>query len=209
MIQFCVDSWKDLRQATIDDQMIPEHFAKQLYDNDFQAKIKKLALDLNYIKVVAMNSGNLSDIMSAWFNLFQNTSLITDGSRVFDEIFNKLNLAAYIFNPKYKDIQLSSKQKSVTRFFVFKLLQDPIEYEKFDEYLEGSGEFSEKGLLNMNPKSYWTIMKGYSAKLSNLGLLLNSLPATTLGHFQEIVLDVKQQQDPTLTRKIQFIKSFW
>lgn len=207
MFQYYAENLAVLKKAATEDLTIPDVLAQKLFDKKFHEQITKLAENLNFVKVVAMNLSNLSDTMGAWLNMYQNTGLITEGSDLQEKIFSKFNLTAYVLNPKYKDLLLNSKQKSVVRFFVSKLLRNPVEYENFDEYLDGRGEYGQEELQSMDVKGFWTIMKGYSEKLSNLGLLFNSLPATTLSRFEEDVESKAQPLDPFAKRKINFIKS--
>lgn len=110
--------------------------------------------------------------------LYENTSLLHEEDELYQDIFTKTNIAAHALNPKNNYANLSARQKSVLRFYIAKLLNDPEEYSKFDEYLDGFGEFQHEELRSLNEKDYWTMMKGYCVKLYNLAFIFVSLPAT-------------------------------
>ena len=107
---------------------------------------------------------------------------------------------------KKKDKMLNPQQKMSIRFFVLKLLNDPADYEKFDEFLEGKGEFAQEELKNLPSKAFWTMMKGYSEKLANIALKFISLPATSDSNSK------KSEQKPKLDchtlHKIAVVKSY-
>lgn len=98
--KFYAENFVDLRTLAIDNLNIPNDVAQKLYDTQFHSRIKKAAEHLNYIKMVATNLSSLSDTMEAWINLYENTSLITEGSELYDQIFNKVNLTAFVLNPR-------------------------------------------------------------------------------------------------------------
>lgn len=104
-----------------------------------------------------------------------------------------MNIAALTFNPRHD------------RFFIAKLLNDKIEYEKFDEYLDGKGVFIRKELEGSDSRSFWTMMKGYCPKLSKLALTFSALPGA-FGVFKQKTENTKYQ-DKNYLKKISFIKS--
>lgn len=143
--------------------------------------------------------------MEKWIELYESTALIPAGSRMFKRIFNTTNIASHAFNPNFKDLKLPSALKSDLRIFVLKLLKDPAEFDRFDEYLDGGGEFNQEELKGLDVKTYWTAMKGHCPKLSQIALSLCSLPATTNQEHKDSC-KIKEIES-SLALKIAFIKS--
>lgn len=148
-----------------------------------------------------------SEIMKSWIQLYTETSLIHQDDLIYKKIFTKPNLAAYVLHPANKEKQLCSNQKSQLRFFIAKALQNSEEYEKFDEYLEGDGEFGREELLDLDVKTYWTMMKGYCPSLSDLALKFTSLPAICKQKMKKVNTPYSVSLDSNVAQKVSVIKS--
>ena len=102
---------------------------------------------------------------------------------------------------------MTPRQKSQLRFFVLKLLNDPEEFTKFDDYLEANGEFGHEGLIDLGTTKYWTVMKGYSKKLSSLGLKFTTIPALSSQKSKNSFKINNNNFDAVTSQKISVIKT--
>ena len=84
------------------------------------------------------------------------------------KIFTKVIFLALVLNHKFKDKLLNSGQKFSSRYFLAKLLNDPGEFVKFEQYLKSKNEFQDEKLNNMDSKTFWTNCPGQSLKESAL-----------------------------------------
>lgn len=99
--------------------------------------------NLKRILEIGTETNLMSDAINNWIDVQKETSLLPVESEAYKNIFSTINLAAHVFDPKYKDHRLSPSQRQLVHFFVSRQLNDSDEYEKFDEYLEETGFFNE------------------------------------------------------------------
>lgn len=177
---------------------------EELCSERLQAKVRKTCKNLQSVLQVGACCNFMSDAIDSWIDVQTKTTLLPPESEAFEQIFSTVNLAAHVFDPRYKDRRLSPAQRQLVRFFVSKQLNDSCEFDKFDEYLEGKGFFNDNELKEKKAHSYWTMMKGYCKKLSSLAVVLASLPATTAT--AENIYS-QNEVDSETTRKISLIKS--
>lgn len=196
-----------LKTKAINDEKVPEHIRQKLYDKRLEDQVLSGFNSLDQIAKISNSEENVSDIIIRWLALYNTTALMSAGDQIYTKVFSAINLAAHAFNPKHKDNDLSNTQKSTMRFYVLRLLRDPDEFSKFDEYLDGTGEFGQEELLEMDSKAYWKLMKGYCNKLSKLALILTSLPAKTSQAKRPTFPFLSKNLDPITAKKINFIKS--
>lgn len=207
IFNYYCENLNTLKQEAIH-TMIQQNIREKLYDNDLHKKVERARDKLGQLVSVANNSQYLHVIMTKWFELYTSTSLIIEGEVIFDQIFTSTNIAAYALDPRNKDKSLSARQNSKLRFCISKLLKCPEEYEKFDEYMDNKGEFNQDELNGISIKEFWTLMKGYCPKLSQIAINLTSLPATTVPvHHSPEKQNLTSEIDPNISRKLAFIKS--
>lgn len=179
MYQNYTKNLTNLKEAAINEyDNVTEMIRTKLYDKFFFEKICRIQKIMEELPKMNTNL-YVSDVVKKFVQVFHITSLINENDEIFKKVFTRNNIAAYVFDPVCKEKNLTSNLKSKIRFYVAKLLNDAEEHEKFDEYLERRNEFGREELDKMQPKIYWTMMKGYCGKLSDIALKFVSLPATS------------------------------
>lgn len=199
------ENLKELKKqaATADDQQI-EMIRQELYNRDLQETVKSAYEILTQLNEISSGEKYLSNAIEIWLKIFNTTATINEGTALYEDIFTKSSLAAYVFHPKFRERLMSPNQKACTRFFIAKLLKDPEEYKKFDEYLDKAGVFSDEEINEADAGHFWLLLKGYCPKVSKLALVFTSLPSTT-----NVCIDnpTVKAIDEELTRKLAFIKN--
>lgn len=183
-----------------------EEVRAKLYDKYLLQKIEK---DIKVLKSVEdlESSENIADIISKWFELYNNSVLIDEDDPMKKEIFSTFNLTAHVLTPKYRENLLNSSEKMRVRFLMSKLLNDHNEYKMFDEYVENKGEFHQDELDGKNTSEFWTLMKGCCKKLAELALIVTSIPCF-IHHENDKQTGHQNTCDSQFNQKLEFVKSY-
>ena len=200
------ENLKQLKEAAINMENLEEKVSQKVFDKKFSDTVNGICEIMKNLPSVDSNL-SASEMMIKWVRTFTNTSLIAENDEIYTKIFTKQNIAAYAFNPAKKDDFLTPRQKSQLRFFVLKLLNDPEEFTKFDDYLEANGEFGHEGLIDLGTTKYWTVMKGYWKKLPSLGLKFTTIPAISSQKSKNSFKINNNNFDAVTSQKISVIKT--
>lgn len=204
--KFFQENLKELKKqaATTDDQQI-EMIRQELYNRDLQESVRSVYEILKQLNDISSGIHHLlSNAIEIWLEIFNTTAMIHEGTALYEDIFTKPSLAAYVFNPKFREHLMSPNQKACIRFFIAKLLKDPEEYKKFDEYLDKAGVFSDDDLNQADAGHFWLLFKGYCPKVSKLALVFSSFPSSI-----NVCVETPTVKaiDEELSRKLAFIKN--
>jgi hAT family C-terminal dimerisation region len=94
-------------------------------------------------------------------------------------VFSEAAILSNVLHHKFKGKSLSFQQKATASESLRRMLHSSEEYEIFQQFLGGNGNFDEMLFNDLSPSEFWETFSHFAPNLSKLGLLYTSLPAST------------------------------
>ena len=173
--------------------------SRELYDENLLQSATQQITKLQAIEKVLTSGELLSEKTAKWLELYQNPSLIAEGSNIYNKIFSDVALASYVLNPEHKSKHLSGHQKTAVKFFILDLV-DSDQYKIFNDYLCEKNQFGKTSVTNLSSELFWKTFQDFCPGLAEIALKLTSLPA----HINKKAEFKKLSSDVAV--KISFIK---